>query len=117
MPFTDLGLQPHTIVTHHFCHDLKDRYQATPLCWVGDIGDSIYKPEDHLLETFSDMLAVGMNFDREDFSLWSPIMRSEHFLARFETYIQQLKCQVSVNFSVLFSRPEQFRPIIILPQA
>jgi hypothetical protein len=35
--------------------------------------------------TFSDMLAVGMDFDREDFSLWSPIMRSEHFLARFET--------------------------------
>jgi hypothetical protein len=31
------------------------------------------------------MLAVGMDFDREDFSLWSPIMRSEHFLARFET--------------------------------
>jgi hypothetical protein len=84
MPFTDLGLQPHTIVTHHFYHDLKDRYQETPLCWVGDIGDSIYKPEDHLIETFSDMLAVGMDFDREDFSLWSPIMRSEHFLTRFE---------------------------------
>jgi hypothetical protein len=85
MPFTDLGLQPRTILTHHFYHDLKDRYQGTPLCWVGDIGDSIYKPEDHLIETFSDMLAVGMDFDREDFSLWSPIMRSEHFLTRFET--------------------------------
>ena len=84
MPFTDLGLQPRTIITHHFYHDLKDRYQGTPLCWVGDIGDSIYKPEDHLIETFSDMLAVGMDFDREDFSLWSPIMRSEHFLTRFE---------------------------------
>ncbi len=84
MPFTDLGLQPRTIVTRHFYHDLRDRYQETPLCWVGDIGDSIYKPEDHLIETFSDMLAVGMDFDREDFSLWSPIMRSEHFLTRFE---------------------------------
>ena len=85
LPFTDLGLQPHTIVTHHFYQDLKDRYQGTPLCWVGDIGDSIYKPEDHLMETFSDMLAVGMDFEREDFSLWSPIMRSEHFLNRFES--------------------------------
>ena len=85
MPFTDLGLQPRTIVTHHFYHDLKDRYQGTPLCWVGDIGDSIYKPEDHLLDTLSDMLAVGMDFEREDFSLWSPIIRSKEYLTRLET--------------------------------
>jgi hypothetical protein len=85
LPFTDLGLQPRTIVTRKFCQDLVDRYQGTPLCWVGDIGDSIYKPEEHLLETLCDMLAVGMDFDREDFSLWSPIVRSEEFLARLES--------------------------------
>jgi hypothetical protein len=85
MPFTDLGIQPRTIVTRHFYHDLLDRYQGTPLCWVGDIGDSIYKPEDHLLETLSDMLDVGMDFEREDFSLWSPIVRSKEFLTRLET--------------------------------
>jgi hypothetical protein len=51
---------------------------------VGDIGDSIYKPEDHLLETLSDMLSVGMDFDREDFSLWSPIVRSTEFLNHLE---------------------------------
>jgi hypothetical protein len=84
MPFTDLGLQPHTILTRHFYNDLYDRYQGTPLCWVGDIGDSIYKPADHLIETLSDMLAVGMDFEREDFSLWSPIVRSEQFLGRLE---------------------------------
>ena len=56
-----------------------------PLCWVGDIGDSIYKPEDHLIETLSDMLAVGMDFEREDFSLWSPIVRSDNILARMES--------------------------------
>ena len=82
LPFTDLGLQPRTIVTRHFYQDLHDRYQGTPLCWVGDIGDSIYKPEEHLMETLSDMLAVGMDFDREDFSLWSPIVRSEQFLTQ-----------------------------------
>ena len=81
LPFTDLGLQPRTIVTQHFYQDLKDRYQGTPLCWVGDIGDSIYKPEEHLMETLCDMLAVGMDFEREDFSLWSPIVRSEQFFA------------------------------------
>jgi len=85
MPFTDLGLQPQTIITRHFYHDLNERYQGNPLCWVGDIGDSIYKPEDHLIETLSDMLAVGMDFEREDFSLWSPIVRSDQFLARLET--------------------------------
>jgi hypothetical protein len=85
LPFTDLGLQPRTIVTHHFYQDLHDRYQGTPLCWVGDIGDSIYKPEEHLMETLSDMLAVGMDFDRENFSLWSPIVRSEQFLTQLET--------------------------------
>jgi hypothetical protein len=86
MPFTDLGLQPQTIVTRHLYHDLNERYQGTPLCWVGDIGDSIYKPEDYLMETLSDMLAVGMDFEREDFSLWSPIVRSEGFLSRLETF-------------------------------
>ena len=84
LPYTDLGLQPRTITTQHFYHDLKDRYQGTPLCWVGDIGDSIYKPEEHLIETLSDMLAVGMDFEREDFSLWSPIVRSAPFLERLE---------------------------------
>jgi hypothetical protein len=63
---------------------VHDRYQGTPLCWVGDIGDSIYKPDDHLIETLADMLAVGMDFDREDFSLWSPIVRSEQFLTRLQ---------------------------------
>ena len=84
LPFTDLGLQPRTITTRHFYHDVHDRYQGTPLCWVGDIGDSIYKPEEHLIETLSDMVAVGMDFEREDFSLWSPIVRSDDFLARLE---------------------------------
>jgi hypothetical protein len=31
------------------------------------------------------MLAVGMDFEREDFSLWSPIVRSERFLTRLES--------------------------------
>jgi hypothetical protein len=84
MPFTDLGLQPRTIVTRHFYHDACDRYQGTPLCWVGDIGDSIYKPEAHLMETLSDMMSVEMDFEREDFSLWSPIVRSNRFLTQLE---------------------------------
>ena len=84
MPFTDLGLQPRTIVTNKFYKDLKDRYQDSPLCWVGDIGDSIYKPEAHLMETLCNMHAVGLDFEREDFSLWSPIVRSEQFLNALE---------------------------------
>lgn len=84
LPYTDLGLQPHTIVTRHFYQDLKDRYQSTPLCWVGDIGDSIYKPEEHVMETLRDMLVVGLDFEREDFSLWSPIVRSEPFISRLQ---------------------------------
>ena len=95
MPFTDLGLQPRTIITRHFYNDLNDRYQGTPLCWVGDIGDSIYKPEDHLIETLSDMQAVGMDFEREDFSLWSPIVRAEQFLQRLETSHRQVFEQVA----------------------
>jgi hypothetical protein len=93
-PFTDLGLQPRTIVTRNFYEDLYDRYQGSPLCWVGDIGDSIYKPEQYLMETLEDILNVGMDLDREDFSLWSPIVRSDHFLAQFEA-----------------SRPEVFKQV------
>jgi hypothetical protein len=95
LPFTDLGLQPLTIVTQHFYHDLKERYQDKPLCWVGDIGDSIYKPEDHLIETLCDMQAVGMDFEREDFSLWSPIVRSDQFLTRLESSHQEVFKAVS----------------------
>jgi hypothetical protein len=95
LPFTDLGLQPRTIVTQKFYQDLNDRYQGTPLCWVGDIGDSIYKPVDHLQETLSDMLAVGMDFDREDFSLWSPIVRSAEFLNHLEAAHTDVFRQVS----------------------
>lgn len=98
LPFTDLGLLPRTIITRHFYQDLFDRYQGTPLCWVGDIGDSIYKPDDHLIETLSDMLAVGMDFDREDFSLWSPIVRSEKFLARLHAEHADVYKQVGHYF-------------------
>ena len=92
--FTDLGLRPRTVVTRKFYRDLLDRYQGTPLCWVGDIGDSIYKPEQHLMDTLGDMMAVGIDLDREDFSLWSPIVRSRKFLARIEA-----------------ARPEVFREV------
>jgi hypothetical protein len=84
-PFTDLGLQP--------------RYQGTPLCWVGDIGDSIYKPEQYLMETLEDMLNVGMDPEREDFSLWSPIVRSDHFLTQFEASRPKIFSQVARYFT------------------
>ena len=35
----------------------------------------------------------------------------------FVAYIQHLKNQVFINFFVLFSRPQQFGPIIIQPRA
>jgi len=35
-----------------------------------------------------------MDFDREDFSLWSPIMRAEHFLKRFEAEHPQVYKEV-----------------------
>jgi hypothetical protein len=36
------------------------------------------------------MLALGMDFEREDFSLWSPIVRSDQFLARLENSHQEV---------------------------
>jgi hypothetical protein len=36
------------------------------------------------------MLAVGMDFEREDFSLWSPIVRSDNFLARLDNSHQDV---------------------------
>jgi len=98
-PFTDLGLQPRTVVTRKFYGDLYDRYQGTPLCWVGDIGDSIYKPEQYLMETLEDMLNAGMDFEREDFSLWSPIVRSDHFLTQFEASSPNIFSQVARYFT------------------
>jgi hypothetical protein len=87
------------IVTRKFYGDLYDRYQGTPLCWVGDIGDSIYKPEQYLMETLEDMLNVGMDPEREDFSLWSPIVRSDHFLTQFEASRPKIFSQVARYFT------------------
>jgi hypothetical protein len=66
---------------------------------VGDIGDSIYKPEEHVMETLRDMLAVGVNFEREDFSLWSPIVRTEQFLTRLEASHPEVFKQVQQYLS------------------
>lgn len=83
-PFTDLGLQPRTIVTKDFCNDLSRRYQGTPLCWVGDIGDSLYQVHEYLIETLSDMVSAGMDLEKEDFSIWNPVIRSKGFLEELE---------------------------------
>jgi hypothetical protein len=40
------------------------------------------------------MLAVGMDFEREDFSLWSPIVRSTAFLNRLESEHPEIFKQV-----------------------
>ena len=84
MPFTDLGLQPNTIVTKDFYHDLNERYQGSPLCWVGDIGDSMYKTHEYMIETLTDMTKLDMNFDREDFSRWNPALHSDVFLNKLK---------------------------------
>lgn len=78
-PYTDLGLRPRTLVTKEFYNALHDRYQGTSLCWLGDVGDSLYKPLEHLLETLHDMVAMGMDLTIEDFSTWPPMVHTEQF--------------------------------------
>jgi len=85
-PFTDLGLQPKTIVSKIFFDALKERYQGTPLCWVGDIGDSLYKTHDYLLDTISDMLKTGMDLSKENLSRWNPTVFSGEFIAKLKTH-------------------------------
>ena len=82
LPFTDLGLQPGTIVSRDFHRALDARYQGRPLCWVGDIGDSLYTPEEYLMDTLQDMLQAGLDLEREDFSSWPPLLRAPAFAAR-----------------------------------
>ena len=79
LPFTDLGLQPKTIVTKDFYTMLNQRYQGLPICFVGDIGDSLYKTHDYMIETLSDMKELGFDFSKEDFSLWNDRFRTEEF--------------------------------------
>ncbi|MDP7422586.1 MAG: hypothetical protein QGH40_11970 [bacterium] len=80
LPYTDLGLHPKTIVTREFYQALKRRYQGTSICWLGDVGDSMYKTTDYLIETFHDMVTVGMNIERENFDDWLPLIRTDKFL-------------------------------------
>ena len=83
-PFTDLGLQPKTIVSKIFFGALKARYQQTSLCWVGDIGDSLYKTHDYMIETLSDMLRAGMDLTKEDFSRWNKTVFSSEFVKKLK---------------------------------
>jgi hypothetical protein len=78
-PYTDLGLLPRTIVTREFFDALARRYQGKPLCWLGDVGDSLYKPLDHLLETLRDMTLLGWDFRAEDFDEWPEVIRGAEF--------------------------------------
>lgn len=59
LPYTDLGLRPLTIMTKEFYHRAYQRYQASKICWVGDIGDSVYKVIDHYKETLRHMRIFG----------------------------------------------------------
>jgi len=79
-PFTDLGLQPRTIVSRTFHSALHYRYQGKPLCWLGDVGDSLYKPVEHLIETVEDMAALDWDFGQEDFSHWPTMTASPEVL-------------------------------------
>lgn len=83
-PYTDLGLREKTIVTKEFCRDLRSRYQDKPICWVGDIGDSLYKTHKYLIETLSDMNKIGLDLSKEDFSFWDPEIRSKEFLEKLK---------------------------------
>lgn len=93
-PFTDLGLQPRTIVTRDFYKMVDARYQSTSLCWVGDIGDSLYKVHDHMIETISDMSTIGMDLTRENFSAWNPVIRTKDFRWEFKEKDPELFAKV-----------------------
>src|SRR3989339_1584194 len=83
-PFTDLGLQPLTIVTRNFYKTLSERYQGSPLCWVGDIGDSLYKTHEYMIETLTDMFKLNMDFGKEDFSQWNHALFSKTFQTKLK---------------------------------
>lgn len=97
LPYTDLGLQPLTMITRDFFKMLDQRYQGKPLCWVGDIGDSLYKTTDYLIETVCDMHKLGFDFKQEDFSKWNPILKSAELVKRFEETQPEIFKQVSAT--------------------
>ena len=59
---------------------MSRRYQDTPICWLGDVGDSMYKTVDYLIETMHDMVAMGMDISKENFSTWPEIIHTDWFL-------------------------------------
>ena len=87
LPFTDLGLLPKTIVTEQFYQALKIRYQDTSICWLGDVGDSMYKTLDYIIETLHDMVVTGMDLTKENFDEWPDFVHTDQFL---ELLVHQL---------------------------
>lgn len=90
LPYTDLGLRENTIVTKDFYLDIAKRYDGKPICWVGDIGDSMYKTHDYMIETLEDLVALGFDLANENFDFWNPSFKSPEFLEKLKKHNESL---------------------------
>ena len=68
LPFTDLPLNDLTIVSERFFRTLASRYQEKRICFVGDMGRSVHKPTHYLFEYLCDMVELGMDPHKEDWT-------------------------------------------------
>jgi hypothetical protein len=98
LPLTDLSvMSPGSITTKTFYEKAFHRYQATRMCSVGDIGESLEDPLQYSIHTLWEMQTLKMDPKREDWDAWTFNVREKRFkekvfLAKPElvTYFKEL---------------------------
>ncbi|MBU1132371.1 hypothetical protein KKC32_03965 [Patescibacteria group bacterium] len=95
---TDLGLLPKTVVTREFYDLLDKRYQGTPICWVGDMGESIHKMPKHIRDMLADMRKLQFDPKKENWKLWPTFIRE----AQFQTELLQKDPETYRYFQEIF---------------
>lgn len=62
LPYTDLPVEnTGTITSKDFYQKAHQVYQGKPMCCVGDVGDSLEKPEKYIEETMREIEILGIN--------------------------------------------------------
>ena len=80
LPLTDLPiLNPGTITSRNFYTKALAIYQGKSMCSVGDIGASLYEPEEYLLDTLEEMKILEIDPLKEGWRWTEELWQNEEF--------------------------------------
>lgn len=101
LPLTDLPIEnPETITGKEFYKKAHQLFQGIPLCSVGDVGDSLWKVAQYIVDTFWEIQIVGLNPTKESWE-WTRRMWEDQ---GFRAVLREEKPKVHQYFQGYFSK-------------